>query len=161
MEKGGGHKKRFQYCLNPHSSKLFLYFSVIQGHSENNLVDPTLQDKKLLLEDVTEYIFHVGSVSEIFSIVKSGLIPAGKSLKRERQSVFFTAVNPMDDDQSMEEIRFNLDQPRLVPYKNTWKPHRNTVNCCDLKLAHKKGLQFYQTLSTTHYQLFVLKETCP
>ena len=94
LAKGGGHKKRFKYCLNTHSSKLFLYFRAIQGHSGNSLVDPTLHDNTLLPEDVTEYIFHVGSVSEIFSIVKSGLIPAGKSLKGERHSVFFTAVNP-------------------------------------------------------------------
>ena len=26
LVKGGGQKKRFHYCLNPHSSKLFLYF---------------------------------------------------------------------------------------------------------------------------------------
>ena len=42
-----------------------------------------------------KYIYHVGNVSQMYSIINSGL-------KRERQSVFFTAVNPMDDDQSME-----------------------------------------------------------
>ena len=31
--KGGGKKKRFQYCLNPDSSGKCLYFRVIQGHS--------------------------------------------------------------------------------------------------------------------------------
>ena len=33
LAKGGGPKKRFQYCLNPHSSEQFLYFRAIQGHS--------------------------------------------------------------------------------------------------------------------------------
>ena len=47
----------------------------------------------------------------------------------------------------MEEIRCNLDKPRLVPYKNTWMPYQNTVYWCNLKLALKKGLQFYQTRS--------------
>ena len=37
----GGQKKRFQYCLNPTSSKHFLYFRAIQGHSGVTLVDPT------------------------------------------------------------------------------------------------------------------------
>ena len=46
---------------------------------------------------------------------------------RDRQSVFFTTVNPMDDDQSMEEILCDLDKPRIAPYKNTWRPHQNTV----------------------------------
>ena len=66
----------------------------------------------------------------------------------------------MDDDQSMEEIRFNLDQPRLFPYKNTWTPHPNTVIWCDLKLAHKKGLQFYQTLSHAIFLYNTLPASC-
>ena len=71
----------------------------------------------LLPEDVTEYIYHVGNVREIHSIIRSGWIPGGRSLKRDRQSMFFTAVNPMDDDQSMEEVRCDLDKPRITPYK--------------------------------------------
>ena len=35
LARGGGPKKRFQYCLNPNSSKHFLYFRAIQGHSGN------------------------------------------------------------------------------------------------------------------------------
>ena len=34
LAKGGGPKKRFQYCLNPNSSKHFLYFRAIQGIQE-------------------------------------------------------------------------------------------------------------------------------
>ena len=147
LAKGGGQKKRFQYCLNPHSSKLFLYFRAHQGHSGNNLLDPALQENVLLPEDFTEYIYHVGNVSDIYSIIKSGLIPGGKSLKGERQSVFCTAVNLVDDDQSMEEIRCNLDKPRLVPHKSTWTPHQNTVHWCSSELPQKRGLQFYQTRS--------------
>ena len=59
----------------------------------------------------------------------------------------FTAVNPMDDDQSMEEIRCDLDKPRIALYKNTLRPHQNTVYRCNLKLAQKKRLQLYQTRS--------------
>ena len=33
LAKGGGPKKRFQYCLNPDSSEHFLNFRAIQGHS--------------------------------------------------------------------------------------------------------------------------------
>ena len=108
----------------------------------------------------TEYIFHVGNVSETNSKVKSGLTAGGKSLKGERQSVFFTAVNPMDDDQSMEEVRCDLDKPRIAPYKNTWRPHKNTVRWCDLKLAQKKGLQFYRTQSYALVFYNTLPATC-
>ena len=65
----------------------------------------------------------------------------------DRQSVFFAAVNPMDDDQNMEEIRCDLDKPRIAPYKSTWRPHQNKVYWCNLKLAQKNGLQFHQTRS--------------
>ena len=84
-------------------------------------------------------------------------MPGGRSLRRDRQSVFFTAVNPMDDDQSMEEIRCDLDKPRVAPYKNTWRLHQNTVYWCNLKLTRKKGLQFHQTRS----HAFVLYNTLP
>ena len=69
LAKGKGPKKRLHYCLNPNSSNHFLYFRAIQGHSGGNLVDPTLQDNVLLSGDFTDYIYHVGNVSEIQSII--------------------------------------------------------------------------------------------
>ena len=111
LAKEGGEKKTFQYCLNLYSSDKCLYFRAIQGHSGCTLVDLALQDNVLLPDDVAEYIYHIGNAFEMHSIIKSGLIPGGKSLGRDRQSVFFPAVNPMDE-------------PRIAPYKHTWKAHR-------------------------------------
>ena len=152
MAKGGGPKKRFQHCLNPNSSKHLLYFRAIQGHSGGNLVDLALQDNVLLRD-------------EIYSITRSGLIPGGGSFSRNRQSVFFTAVNPTDDDQRMEEVQYDLDKPRIAPYKNTWRPHQNKVYWCNLKLAQKKGLQFIkhdhtQSFSATHHLRLALRKRC-
>ena len=48
LAKGGGRKKRFQYCLNPCSSDEFLYFRAIQGHSGEIFVDPILQDNHIV-----------------------------------------------------------------------------------------------------------------
>ena len=59
-QKGGGAKKRFQYCLNPNSSNEFLYLRAIQRHSGDNAIDPELQDNVLLPKGFTEYIYHVG-----------------------------------------------------------------------------------------------------
>ena len=59
LAKGGGPKERFQYCLNPNSSKHLLYFKAIQGHSGDNIVDPALQDNVLLPDDFTGYIYHI------------------------------------------------------------------------------------------------------
>ena len=106
-------------------------------------------------DDFTKYICHIGNVSEIYSITRSGLIPGGRSLERDRQSV--SAVNPMDDGQSMDEIRYDLDKPRIAPYKNTWRPHQTKVFWCNLKLAQKKGLQFF--LARSH--AIVLYNTLP
>ena len=65
LAKGGRPKKRFQDCLSPNSSKHFLYFKAIQGHSGGNLIDLALQDNVLLPEDFTEYISHIGNLGEM------------------------------------------------------------------------------------------------
>ena len=80
-QKGGGAKKRFKYCLNPNSSRHILYLRAIQGHSGGIAIDPELQDNILSPKGFTEYIYHVGNVSEVHSIIRSGLIPEGQCLK--------------------------------------------------------------------------------
>ena len=116
LAKGGGAKKRFEYCLNPNSPSHFLFPRAIQGHSGGNAIDSELQDNVLPPEGLTEYIYHVGNVSEIHSIIRSGFIPGGRSPKRGRQSVFFTFTNPMDDDNGMGETPCDLTKPRRAPY---------------------------------------------
>ena len=43
MAKGGGNKKRFQYCTDPLGQEI-LYLPAFQGHSGRNHIDPSLQD---------------------------------------------------------------------------------------------------------------------
>ena len=116
LAKGGGQKKRFQYCLNPTYLHQFLYLRVIQGHSgsTNNLA---LQDNVLLPEGFTEYIYHVRNGKELRSIVNHGLIPGGVSLRTGTQAVFFTIVNPMDNQDGSGETLCDLSQARIAPYK--------------------------------------------
>ena len=78
LEKGGGQKKRFQYCLNPNYPQKFLYIRAIQGHS-GSTINPALQDNVLLPEVFTEYIYQVGNGKELRSTVNHGLIPGGVS----------------------------------------------------------------------------------
>ena len=47
MAKGGGNKKRFQYCTDP-SGQEILYLRALQGHSGRNLIDPSLQDNVVI-----------------------------------------------------------------------------------------------------------------
>ena len=145
LAKGGGQKKRFQYCLNPNYPQKILYLRAIQGHSGKHY-QFLIEDNVLLPEGFTEYFYHVGNWKELMSIVNHGLIPWGVSLKTGRHAVFFT-VNPMDNQDGLGETMCDLSQPRIAPYKNTWKHLQDTVFWCNLKLAQDKGLLFYQTRS--------------
>ena len=158
---GGRKKKRFQYCSNPCSSNKFLYFLAIQGHPGENFVDPLLQGNIILLpHDFAEYIYHIGNAYEMHSIIQSGLNPEGRSNRRDRQSVFFTAVNPIDIQLDRREVEYDLDKPGIAPYKHTWRAHHNTAYWCNLKLAQRKGLRFYQTRSHAITLSDTLPATC-
>ena len=94
LAKGGGKKRRVQYCLNPYASNNFVYFRAIQGHSGGNFVSLSLQGNVLLPDHFAENIYHIGNAFKMHSIIKSGLIPGGKSLRRDKQSVFFHSSEP-------------------------------------------------------------------
>ena len=140
--------------LEPELSSKFKY--LIQGHS-GSTVSPALQDNVLLPEGFTEYTYHVANAKEWRSIVNHGLIPGGVSLGEGRQAVFFTMVNPMDNQDALGETLCDLSQARIAPYKNTWKRFQNTVFWCNLKLAQQRGLQSYQTRSNA----VILYDTLP
>ena len=72
LAKGGGAKKRFQYCLNPNSSRHISYFRAIQGHSGALLLILSCKTKNCLPKGFTEYIYHVGNVSEVHPRIRSG-----------------------------------------------------------------------------------------
>ena len=148
---GGGAKKRFQYCLNPNSSRHISYFRASHEHS-----------------GVTEKIYRVhlprrGNVSELNSIIRNGLISGGKSLKRGRQAVFFTTVNPMDDEYGMGETPRDPTKPRTAPYKilgnliriqyiGAIRNSLKSKDCCFTRQGHM------QSSSETHYQLYAWRK---
>ena len=102
MARGGGNKKRVQYCTD--ASGEILYFRAHQGYSGRNLVDPSLQDNVLI----------------------PGLIPGGQSLSK-RQTVFFLLVDPMDKEHKDPE-KIDLKAPPLARYMHeAWNKHQNTV----------------------------------
>ena len=91
----------------------------IQGHSGGNIVDLSLLDDVEIPYNWTEYIYHVNSSLDLHSIIQSGLTAGRKNTKEGRQTVFFTAVNPVTDSQ--EDEPYNVMKPRKVPYKTKWK----------------------------------------
>ena len=52
---GGGSKRRYQYCSD-NSGRIF-YFRALQGHSGNNLIDPTLQDNVVIGSGIFQHIY--------------------------------------------------------------------------------------------------------
>ena len=124
LQRGGGPKKRFQYCLDPHFAETILYLRA-------------MQDNALLPSDFAEYIYHVGSSHDTHSIIQSGLIASGEDVKKGKQTAFFTDVNP-----TFAHLHKHRDQQ---VYKQNWKIHQNTVYWANLRVAQKKGMTFYQT----------------
>ena len=119
MAGGGGNKKRIQYCTDS-SGQEILYLQALRGHSGRNPIDPTLQDNVLILDNFFEYIYHIGCAISLHSITNSGLIAGGQNSSRERQTVFFTAVNPCI---RITKIRKSLirPKPRLASYDKNGK----------------------------------------
>ena len=148
MAGGRGNKKRFQYCTD--------HLRALQGHSGRNLIDPSLQDNVLIPDGFFEYIYHIRCAISLHSITNSGLIPGGQILSI-RQTVFFTAVNPMNKEHK-DPYEIDLNAPRLAQNMHkAWKKHQNTVYWVDINLAQKKGFKFYQTSSNA----IILYDTLP
>ena len=144
MQGGGGNKKGFQYCTDS-SGREILYLRALQGHSGRNPIDPSLQHNVLIPDNFFECIYHIGYAINLHSITNSGLISGGQNSSKERQTVFFTAVNPMDKEYK-DPNKLDLTKPRLAWYKQkTWKRHQDTVYWVDFQLAQRKGFKFHQT----------------
>ena len=146
LAEGGGSKRRYQYCSD--NSGRILYLRALQGHSGNNLIDPTLQDNAVIGSGIFHYIYHIGCASNLYSVINNGLIPGGQDLSR-RQTVFFLPIDPRDENhKDPEHVGFSV--PRRARYvHNAWKKHQDAVFWVDIDLAIREGLTFYQTRSTT------------
>ena len=112
---GGGNKKRFQYCTDS-SGQEILYLRPLQGDSGRNPSDPLLQDNVLIPNNFFGYIYHLGCAVNSHSIMNSGLIAGGQNSSKEWQTVFFTAVNPMNKEHK-DPYKIDLNAPRLAWYK--------------------------------------------
>ena len=136
MARGGGNKKRFQYCTDP-SRQEIRYLRAPQGHPGRNSIDPELQDNVLIPNNFFEYIYHIGCAISLHSITNLGLIPGGEILSK-RQTVFVTSVDLMNKEHR-DPNNIDLEAPRLAWYKQKkWKKHQNTVYWVHIKLPQQK-----------------------
>ena len=158
MAGGGGNKRRFQYCTDPTGQEI-LYLRALQGHSRRNTIDPALKDNVLIPNNFFEYIYQIGCTVSLHSITNSGLTAEGQNYSKERQTVFFTAVNPMNKNHK-DPQELDLTKPRLALYKQKWKRHRDTVYWVDTQPTQRKGLKFYQTRSNAIILYDILPAYC-
>ena len=100
MAKGGGNKKRFQYCTDPSGQEIH-YLRALQGHSGRSFIDPTLQDNFIIPDGFFKYIYHIGCAINLHSIMNSRLIPGGQNLSK-RQTIFFLLVDPMNKEHKIQ-----------------------------------------------------------
>ena len=144
---GGGAKRRYQYCSG--ISGTIVYLRALQGHSGNNLIDPTLQDNVVIGTGIFPYIYHVGCTFNLHSIINNGLIPGGQNLSR-RQTVFFLPVDPRDEShRDPERIDFSL--PRLARYVHSaWKRHQDAVFWVDIDLSIKRRINILSSTIECH-----------
>ena len=146
-------QQKNQYCTDP-SRQEILYFWTLQGHSGRNPNDPSMHDNVLIPDNFFECIYYIGC-AEFTLHHKFRIDSGGQNSSRDRQTVFFTAVDPNKNHQDPMEL--DLTKRRLASYKQKWKRHQDTVYWVDIQLAHQKGLKFYQTRSNA----IILNDTLP
>ena len=79
----------------------------------------------------------------------------GQNSSRKRQTVFFTAVKPMDKDHK-DPKKLDLTKPRFASYKQKkWKRHQDTVSWVDIQLAQRQEVVRMET-----GEVFTKKYTC-
>ena len=154
MAAGGGSKRRYQSCSD--NSGRILYLRALQGHSGNNLIDPTLQDNVVIGSGIFHYIYHIGCAFNLHSIINNGLILGGQDSSR-RQTVFFLPIDPRNKNHKYPEY-IDYSVPRRARYVHSaWKKHQDAVFWVDINLAIREGLTFYQTRSNA----IILQGTLP
>ncbi len=136
-------KKRFQYCLDPNGN--ILYMRAIQDHSQRNRVDLSLQDNVEIPYNWIENINHAGSSHYCHSVLPSDLIAGGKDSKERRQTVLFTAVDPMNEPQRDEP--YDVKESREAPYRTKCNVYQNAVYWINLKHDQDRGLILWPTNS--------------
>ena len=50
LQRGGGIKKRFQFCVDPNSPETFLYFQAVQGHTGGKHIESYIARQRVVAE---------------------------------------------------------------------------------------------------------------
>ena len=155
LEKGGGAKNIFQYCVNPKlpqsipvpssKSRTFrrkcCWSCVARQYTDSERIYRVSPPRR-------ECKWDAFNNQEWFDSWRT------KSQTRKTIRVLHCSKpDPMEEDTRMEETPCDLTKPRIAPWRILGNLFENTVNWCNLKLA-----QDMQSFSTTHCQPFALRK---
>ena len=123
----------------------------IQGHSGGTLVDPTLQDKCTVSRGLRRaHLPHRERDRHALYYQQWTESRWKASQKRERQCVFFTAVNPMDEHRFPENVRYDLDKARTVAEKNEWQVHQKCSVLVQIETCSQGRIAVLSKTDRTH-----------
>ena len=105
----------------------------------DELRDDSLQAKRI--------IYYVGRARDQYSIAEIGLVAEGTERKEGRQTIFFTPLDPFDNDANEADSITGIKNPRKVKYQSHWRPAQDAVYWIHLSTAQDAGLEFWQTSS--------------
>ena len=150
-QKGGGPKKRFQYCVEPFHADTILYFRATQGQSGGRHVNferqrviagqfrrAHLLDWKLLRYALNHPIW----------------VDSGWKRRQEREAcgVLYGRESKCSSVITVSRIT-TWHNPELQCTNTFGKVHQNTVYWCSLRVAQSKGLQFCPTTVKRDHRL--------
>ena len=133
---GGGGKRRYQYCID--ISGTIVHLRALQGHSGNNLIDPTLQDNVIIQSGFFQHIYTIGRAFNLHSIINNGFILGGQKSSK-KQTVSFLPIDPWDKGHQYPE-KIELNEPRRAQYLHSaWKKHHDSYFGLILIMRFKKA----------------------
>ena len=154
MAKGGGNKKRYQYCTE--SSGTIVYVRALQGHSGRNLIDPSLQDNVLIPNNFFEYILSCRMCNQ-FAFYHQFWISTWRSKFEQQTDSILSACGSHGQNHKDPDVIDPIVPRRAQCLHNARKTHQDAAYWVDINLAMKKGLKFHQTRSNA----IILQETLP
>ena len=80
-----------------------LHIRAIQGHTGGNLIAPDFVGHVAIPYKWKEFLFHRGCSCNVTSLLKSGLFAGGRESKEGRRTIFFTPLNPLEDNPDEKE----------------------------------------------------------
>ena len=156
VAKGGGNKKRFQYCTDQ-SGKEILYLRDLQGHSGRNLIDPSIQDNVLIPNNFTRvHLSH--RMCNQFSLIREFRIDTRRKELQHKTDVLLLRLWILWTKNSEIRIKLTWKHRVFLCVRSKWGINIKT-RCIGKKLAQKK-LNFYQIRSNAIILHNTLRDYC-